>query len=809
MKKIVAIFIVSILFPAVLLAQSETEKGDEFFSEELYNSALKEYEKILKKGSTPDELKPELHFKIGKCYQELLDYEKARVEYDQAYNLGYSDPQIYLKIGDVTLKSGEYEEAKPYLEKFLTYMPSDPDGQHKLETCEFAIRNMKKIPDYEISNEYSLNTDKNEYSATYLPSNVTLQADLEKYSEQMEVIPEFFYEKMYWADIAQTAKARLMFTSSRDEGANKNVDFAISDQIYEVLYNKRQGQWGEPKKLKGDVNSSKNNVGIMSYNHRNKTGYFQRCNSQTAKTRFCNIWFTKYDENTNTFSKAQEFGFSTREYIIGHPNLSDDARILFFASDIPGGNGGADIYYSILDENGNWGDPINAGPLINTEYDETFPFLKGDSVLYFSSKGHVGMGGDDVFYSKVDNNFNFSKPVNLGVPINSTADDFAIIFTNPMNGFFCSNREADGAIGGDDIYSFKRKPKAFLIKGNVRDKYNKNFDKLTVVLTGSDGTRFEVTTDSLGNYVFDDEKLKPGVDYEVQVIEDDYLSEKNPVNTDDDTVKDSVVETGDTVQVVDNNDIDVMKYNRDSETEIQNIYWDFDKWFLRQISKQELDRLASILNGDPTNYIILNSYADEQGTFHYNKILSHKRARTVVDYLISNGVDKNRLLGRGFGEAQLVVKHAKNDADHQLNRRTTFEVKTRDEFMEYLYWAGVYSEKSKKYAKYLTYYGNLVANVDFGTSNDIEFRVQFIATREPIDDSFYRKIEQNIPNEAINYSHDPDGYYRYSVGNYIDIKQAYETQRKLKALGYDTYIVAFNNGKKISVKEAKKLLKSS
>lgn len=809
MKKIVAILVYSILLPTVFFAQSITEKADKDFEQEFYNSALKQYEKLLKKGSTPDELKPELHFKVGKCYENLLNYEKAKTSFDKAYNLGYSDPEIYLKMGDVTLKIGEYEKAKPYLEKYLTYKPNDPEGQHKLETAEFAIQNMKKIPDYKIMNEASLNTDKNEYSATYLPSNVTLQADVEKFSEQLEVIPEFFYEKMFWADIAKTAKARLVFTSSRDESSNRNVDFAISDQIYEVLYNKKRGEWEEPRKLKGDVNSSKNNVGIFSYNPANKTAYFQRCNSITSKNRFCNIWYSKYDENTNVWSEAKPFDFQAEDYIIGHPNLSDDASVLFFASDMEGGYGGADIYYSERNEDGSWTNPKNVGPLINTKYDETFPFIKGDSVLYFSSKGHIGMGGDDVFYSKIVGNFSFSKPVNMGVPINSTADDFAIVFTNPLDGFFCSNRETQSAVGGDDIYSFKRKPKAFIIKGNVRDKYNKDFNKLTVVLTGSDGTRLEVTTDSLGNYVFDDEELKSDVDYEVQVIEDDYLSEKNRVETHKDTIKDSIVDTGDTVQVTENNDIDVMKYNRDSETEIKNIYWDFDKWFLREVSKEELDHIASILNGDPTNYIILNSYADEQGKFKYNKILSHKRAKTVVDYLIRKGVDKNRILGRGYGESQLIVKDAKNDADHQLNRRTTFEVKTRDQFLEYLYWAGVYSKKSKKYARYLTYYGDLVADVDFGLSNDIEFRVQFIATREAIDEKFYRKIEQNIPNEAINYSHDPDGFYRYSVGNYINIDQAYKTQRKLKALGYDTYIVAFNNGKKISVKEAQKLLKSS
>lgn len=801
----------------LLQAQSSiTDRADKDFAKENYGSASEEYEKLLKKSSTPDEDRAYINFMIGECNRiEFLNYQLAESYYNAALDLGYSNPKVYLYLGDVTLKTGEYEKAKPFLERYLTYVPDDSEGQLKMKSCEFAIRNMKKLPDYEISNESTLNTDKREYSATYLPPGVTLQADFKKYSYQFEVIPEFFYDKVYFANMDRSAKARLVFTSSREESANRNVDFAITDQIYEVLYDKRDERWGEPKELQGGINSSRNNVGIFSYNEANKIGYFQRCNSPLEAKRYCNIYYSIYDENSNTWSEAKVFDFETEDYIIGHPNLSGDAKTLFFASNKPGGFGGSDLYMSRQDAEGKWSEPLNIGAVINTPYNETFPFMKGDSVLYFSSNGLVGMGGDDVFSSKVTiigDTWYFSEPKNLGFPINSTADDFAIIFTNPMNGFFCSNRNTNDSKGSDDIFSFKKKPKAFIVKGNVRDQYSKNFDKVKVVLTGSDGSRYEVTTDSLGNYVFNDEKLTSDVKYEVTVLEDDYLSEKNQIKTDTtqlavntDTVTTQPI---DTVDVSNNNVINVIKYNRDGETEIQNIYWDFDKWFLRQISKEELQKIARILNGDPTNYIIINSYADEQGTFDYNKILSHRRAKTVVEFLIQAGVDKNRLLGRGFGESQLVVKNAHNDSEHQQNRRTTFEVKTRDEFVEYLAFAGIYSQKSKAYSQYLSYYGDLVANADFGERNEIEFRVQFIATREPIDETFYKKIEQNIPNEPINFSLDPDGYYRYSVGKYISIEQAQATERKLRSLGYDTYVVAFNNGLKISVKQAEKLIKN-
>lgn len=812
MKKIIIILLLlSWVLPQAGFAQSATSKADKYFEKKQYQSAIKAYEKLLKKDKVPDPAKPGVYYKLGECYRiDLLDYPEAKKWYEKAYDAGYSDPKIYLRLGDVTLKAGEYEKAKPFIEKYLTYNPNDSVGLNKLKSVEFASRNMKKIPDYTIQNEKSLNTKNSEYSATYLPPNVVLREAVKESEKQYDKVPEFYYENnFYWAMINQTPKARLVFTSNREENKNRNVDFAVSDQIYEVTFDKKSGTWEEPVKLKGGVNTRINNNGIFSYNDENKIAYFQRCNSPTAKKRYCNIHYSIYDNNTNTWSESEKFQFSTDDYTIGHPNLSNDANTLFFASDKPGGYGGADLYMTQKDTSGEWSEPVNLGPKINTHFDETFPFIKGDSVLYFSSNGHIGMGGDDIFYSKVDVNWNFSKPVNMGYPINSTADDFAIIFTNPTDGFFCSNREIKEAVGSDDIYSFRKKPKAFMIKGNVKDQYNRKFDKLTVVLTGSDGTKFETTTDSLGNYVFDDEKLDPDVQYEVEVKHDDYLSEKNRVNTDEETMKDSVTGEADTVRVADNTNINVMEYNRGKETEIKNIYWDFDKWNLRASSERELDILASILNGDPSNYIIINSYADEQGTFQYNKLLSHKRAKAVVNYLIAKGVDKNRIIGRGYGESQPVVKRAATPTEHQKNRRTTFEVKTRDEFIEYLSYAGVYGHGSKKYSRYLTYYGDLAANVDFGSANDIEFRVQFIATREPIEPGFYRKIERNIPNEPINSSHDPDGYYRYSIGKYIDIDEAYKTRNKLKSLGYNTYIVAFNNGRKISVKLAQKLLNES
>lgn len=822
-----------LVLPFMVAAQSScADDGDEAFGQKFYQTAIKAYEKCLKGKNLLQDERARLLYMIAECHRLEYENELAKQYYEQALQAGYNQAEIYLNMGDITLKLGDYEKAKTFFQTFLQYRPGDRVGLRKIEACDFAMENLKKMPEFTVRNEVTLNTKAGEYSITYMPNQTTLGSDQVKnnkssqaaYDAQFEPIVDVYYDKIFWAYVDPMPKERVVFTSSRQMTANRNVDFAVSDEIYEALYDKKGGRWDPPKKLGGGVNTSINNNGFFSYNDDLKRAYFERCNSSISKKRYCNIFYTDYDEKTKSWSEAKKFDFATEDYKIGQPSLSSDGRTLYFVSDLPGGYGGADLYKIKIDENGVWGKPVNLGPKINTESHEGFPHIFQDSILYFASEGHIGMGGLDIFYSRIDANGDFTDPTNLGVPVNSTADDFAIVFINDNSGFFCSNRIGGDAQGEDDIYSFRRKPKPLVIRGNVRDKYNTNFQKITVKLKSSDGTEYTTETDSLGNYEFKD--LDPTNTYNAQVIDPNILSQNvtvdpnqgkdtNTVDTttyiaSNDTIKkipDVLKDTTTTTNVI-NTDINVLVYDPNKENEIKNIYWDFDKWDLRDISQQELKMIASILKGHPDKFIIINSYADERGTVDYNNVLSQKRAKTVVDYLIHHGVGSDRLLGRGFGKSQPVVANANNENDHQLNRRTTFEVKDENGFMVYLSYAGIYKKSDRFKNPSITYYGSKVADLNLNNAYiDVEFRVQFVATRKPVNPDFYQKIEKAIPNEPVNQSFDPDGFYRYWVGKYVDYQSAKQTADILKKLGYDTYIAAFNAGKRINIRQAHKLLR--
>ncbi len=773
-------------YVSVLKAQyPSTEQADKQFEKELYESAISSYERLLKKGLTADET-AYVQYKIGEAYylQELF-YNEAAEWFTKALQSGYDEPELYLHLGDATLQKGDYETAQSYLQTYLQMKPGDERGTLLLESCYFAIDQYKKEPVYSIKNEKTLNTYEAEYSVTFMPSVAILYDDAKLQNAQYDKIPYFYYDKIYWADISLTPKDRIVFTSSRSQQQGRDeMDFGVSDDIYEALYNKKEGKWEDARKLKGGVNSNRNNTGIFSYNEKNKIAYFQRCNSAREKSRYCNIYYANYDENTNSWSEANEFKISTKDYVVGHPNLSDDGSTLYFASNMPGGFGGGDLYKIEKTATGDWGEPVNLGPNINTPYDEGFPHARGTDLLYFASKGHVGMGGYDVFYTNITGD-QYSEPVNMGIPINSTADDFSLIFVPGMveRGFFCSNRSNANSVGSDDIYSFEKKPDPFAEKGNITDNIEDEFKKPPVLISGY-GDKIKdmdtVSTVEKTQIIDTVEKIEVPVD--------------TNINNDDDFVN-----------------TDIETYSKINKNQINNIYWDFDKFSLRDISKQELDGFASMIMNDQNNgYIIIRSYADEQGTENYNKYLSQLRAKSVVDYLLSKGVDKDRLLGIGLGESELVVEKASSDEEHQLNRRTAFDVLSYDKFIEFLAFSEIYSSKHN-YNKKVVYYGKHHADpTGLSAANNIEFRVQFIATRKPIDPEFYQKIEEKMPDEIINtpLEPDPDGFYRYSVGKYKNISEAYQTQRKLKNYGYETYISAFNNGVKISVNEAKRLIKN-
>lgn len=408
-----------------------------------------------------------------------------------------------------------------------------------------------------------------------------------------------------------------------------------------------------------------------------KTMYFTRNNYNEGKKQKDSKRITLLKLYKATFKEGQftdviELPFNDNEFSSAHPALSIDEKTLYFASDRPGSVGQSDLYEVKINSDGSFGAPKNLGPAINTEGKETFPFISKDNELYFSSDGHPGLGGLDVFVSKIEGN-SFKEVINVGKPINGPMDDFAfMINTKNQNGFFSSNRE--GGIGYDDIYKFKELKKLSceqLLAGIVTDA------KTGAILTDTKVTLFdekmnmikEVYSDAKGTYTFDVVECKKV--YYVRAYKNDY-----------NTVEERVVigsETGETKLPLEMEpSVIPVKVGDDLAKvfKIKIIYFDLDKWNIRPDAAFDLAKIVDVMKEHPTMKIDVRSHTDSRQTHKYNEKLSDMRAKSTIAWMIGQGIEANRLTGRGYGETQLINKCSDDIActedEHQANRRSEF-----------------------------------------------------------------------------------------------------------------------------------------
>jgi outer membrane protein OmpA-like peptidoglycan-associated protein len=338
------------------------------------------------------------------------------------------------------------------------------------------------------------------------------------------------------------------------------------------------------------------------------------------------------------------------------------------ADNAPGGQGGKDIWFINKSRGDSWDEPINLGPQVNTESDEMFPYIhEDDNTLYFASDGHPGMGGLDIFYAE-GTGTEWSQPVNLKFPINSGADDFAFIANARKDkGFLSTNRP--GGRGSDDIWQWVLTPLQFNLSGQVYD------DSTRKALSGAevklifveDKSYIEAITDNRGMYTF---KLREGVDYKIEVTRKEYFGDDTSLTTKGfDVSKDFVINIP-------------LKAVPLEEVTLNDILYDFNSDKLTPTSKENLKVLIDMMKKSENLIIAINSHTDARGSDEYNLDLSQRRAQSVVNYLIENGIDSVRLQAKGFGETQLLnrCKNGVNcsEEEHQLNRRTTFKVVSTD-----------------------------------------------------------------------------------------------------------------------------------
>ncbi|MCD6113540.1 MAG: OmpA family protein [Bacteroidales bacterium] len=669
LKKPIFLTIVVILFTLLNVnAQRKHNKytiaADNAFKSQKYSYAITKYKKAYSKTKHNRAEKTRISFQLAECYRLTNNMRRAEPAYRRLIRLKYyrHEPKVYLYYADVLKANGKYDEAIEQYQEYKDKYPEDKKADFGIESCNLAKKWTENPTNYKILKIKKINSKFDDFAPTYADRN----------------------------------HQALIFTSSREESTGKDEDEWTGQNFSDLFYTRkdRKGDWSTPVLLDEEKNiNTETNEGSPFINSKFNKLYFTRCKNSPGK-HGCEIYVS--NRAGKSFSKpvylSLKGGDSTS--VFAHPSLSDDELTIYFVSNIRGGKGGKDIWVATREsKTDNFKRPENLGSIINTEADEMFPFLRNDSTLYFASNGHPGMGGLDIFKTqKIDGKW--QKPENLKYPINSNADDFAIIF-NPEEkeeGYFCSNRK--GGLGHDDIYFFVNPPLLYSISGTVKDNRTLQFvTGAKVTLVGSDGSSIQTNTSTVGTFTFNKNQVFPNTTYELTISKDNYFNIVSKITTvglehSEDFVKDYMLNPISEEPIV-----------------LPDILYDLAKWDLKPQYQDSLQGLIQTLGENPNIVIELASHTDSRDTKERNDILSQKRAESVVNYLILRGIDPDRLIAKGYGERvprklskditingftfkkgvvldddfiESLKTDEEKEAAHQLNRRTDFTVISKD-----------------------------------------------------------------------------------------------------------------------------------
>ena len=631
MKAIYSIILIGI--SCISFSQSsQLATADRKYNKYSYVDAIEIYEKVAEKGYQS----PELFKKLGNAYYFNGELDKAAKWYKDLFAMNEDvDPEYYFRYSQALKAIEDYDNANKYLSLF-NEKTNDSRGNEFAKNKDY-LENIEAISGKYTIGKTSINSEFSDYGPSY-------------YGNQ------------------------LVFASARKEGAlfNKIHDWTKQNftDLYSVTINSDKSL-SEPQNFSKSINS-KFNESSPVFTKDGKTMYFTRNNyldgkkgKDDNKSTLVKIYKASFIDNE--WKNITELPFNNDNYSTAHPTLSADNKTMYFASDIPGGFGNSDIYKVKINDDGTFGTPENLGNTINTEGRETFPNIAFDNTLYFASDGHLGLGGLDVFESKFSNN-QFQKPENVGKPINSSMDDFGFIVNKDKSGFFTSNR--DGGSGYDDIYSFTIC--AQKLYGIVTDVDTKEIlPNSKVILFDSDMKKItEMTTDETGKYTFE---IECNTKYHVRASKEEYETTEKTFT--------SKSETGKTELNLElKRNIFPIKEGTDLAKifDISIIYFDLDKWNIRPDAAKDLQKILEVMKKHPKMEVDIRSHTDSRQTHRYNEILSNRRAKSTLEYLVKNGIERSRLTAKGYGETQLVNNCSDgvkcSEAEHQKNRRSEFIV---------------------------------------------------------------------------------------------------------------------------------------
>ncbi len=622
--------------------QARIKKADKKFAIGEYFEAGEVYRSTLRRVSSKDKkLRAYVAFQQGESYR-LINNARAANAYKTAIRNKYQDSIVYLRYAQVLHSTGNYKDAQKNYQIYLEAHPDDYVAQGGNYACQKMAEWKKQTSRYKIAPIKEFNARR---SNNFAPAFIGEDADA------------------------------LMFTSNRTTTSKKNTqNSSITGVPVNALYSTRKnasGKWEEVEKAEGltaeagegdaSEEDSEEGVtmqagkgaaadyGVCCFTADGKTMYFTYAKPVKGSDQGAKIYVS--NRASGTWGEPQEVKlFADSTISCGHPSLSANGDTLYFASDAPDGFGGKDIYFAENDGN-EWINVTNLGKAINTAGDEMYPTIRANGTLYFASNGHPGYGGLDLF--KAEPQDTTWLLYNMGAPFNSSGDDFGITFAGETeNGFFSTNRTASRSARNrlDQIYSFILPEMVFAVEGSVLDNNGEQLGEATLRLVGTDGTNAKVQVRRDGTYKL---KLKKDVRYAMLATARGYLNQKQELNTLD--LKDSKTYTQDfTLAPI------------SKPVAMDNIFYEFAKWDLTPASETGLNTLVKLLQDNPNITIELSAHTDRVGNAEANKTLSEKRAKSVVDYLIAHGIEKERLTPVGYGKEKPVV------ADKALHNKHSF-----------------------------------------------------------------------------------------------------------------------------------------
>lgn len=618
-----------------------------------YDRAAKQFKKAYNKEKNRY-TKGEIAFYLGECYRITNKPRKAASYYSKSVRYKYENIEAELFLADAYLASGKLEEAEESYQSYLDKKALDRRAQNGLASVRL-VNNDSIRTRYQVEKVKGLSATRfSDFSPGYASTD---------------------YDQVYFSSMRTEKKSRKRNRITGQGGSN----------IY-IAKIDAKGQWTDPEPLDESINTTfDEGAGTMSSD--GKSMYFTRCPYDNEKPLSAEIHVVS--RSGGKWGEPNQITIGTDSVLVAHPAISPDGNTLYFVSDRPGGYGGNDIWKAEKGGEEGWGEPVNLGNVINTPGDEMFPYLRMDGTLYFSSNAHVGYGGLDIYRAVFDEEAGYYKVSNMGRPINSESDDFGIAFKGmEEEGLFSSSRGSSKGI--DNIYSFILPKLEFSMRGKVFNQKDESpLSEAYVKLIGTDGTNIKLNVKDDGAFGIN---LNKQTDYVFMVANKSYFNYKKNFST---------------IGLSDNTvfEFEVPMMPMEDAIVFQNIYFEKDEATLNAESKQELDRLAAIMDINQTIVLEIGAHASDEGEETSAIVLSQKRAEAVMNYLLSKGVKTERLSAKGYGNSKPVMVDEKlarkydflsegtlltennilrirgnsnKRAAHKINRRIEFQIKNTE-----------------------------------------------------------------------------------------------------------------------------------